>query len=342
VNDPVFLLGAEAAGSFLIGVALSAHAEVRWVGGFDWALDWPERSSGEWPALLEYWHRIALSPRARELRVRIDPSLELPDLVRELLEQQRGSPEQQIVASAAARYAQIVALWPSARFVYVHRSAHAGATPVERARVRESEREWRSVAAEIAPHARLELRYADLVSAPRAQLARVCDFVGIAYDDALLSRSHGPHIRPPRTRGTLLRRLSAATSRALGQATRLRARSLAALRSVVRDGEDLGRQADARVEQTHEAVAAQRLRDEPIAASIGSELRDAGTQRARALPEPIADREEPGDFRARAVFGTGGVRHGLSLRTVRALGASSTEEDPFAEKARSGSICEEV
>ena len=329
MNDPIFLLGAEAAGSFLIGVALSTHEHVRWVGSFDWALDWPERSGGEW---LEFWHRIALSPRARELRVRIDPALELPELVRELLEQQRDSHAQQIVASAASRYAQILSLWPNARFVYLHRSTHAGSTEIERARARESAREWRSLAAEIDSHARLELRYADLVSAPRAQLVRVCDFVGVPYREGMLSRPHGSYPRVPRTRGSWLRQLGAATLRALGRATRLRARSLASLRGAVRDGEDFGGEADARVEQSHEPIAAQRLGDEPIAASIGCELGDAQSERARALPQPIADREEPGDLRACAVFGTGGVRHVRTLRTALALGESSTDEERPAEK----------
>lgn len=321
--DPVFLLGPEPAGALLIGVALSSHDEVHWAGDFDWALDWPDHQPGEWPPLIPYWQRIALSQRARELRARIDPSLGFAALVRTMLEQQCAARRGLHVLSAGSRYASLLALWPRARFVYVHR---AGDDPHQR----QAAREWRGVAAEISPGARYELRYEALVSAPAVEIARVCEFLGIAYSEALLRHPHTLDARlrnDPLTRGALAQRLGAATKSALVHARNLRTRSIAALRSLASNREHLGREANPRVEQPHDAVEAQRSGDETVAARVALELRDPQAQNAGAVPQAVAHREQPGELGARVVFGTGGVRHVHALRNPRPRSASSTASE---------------
>lgn len=50
----------------------------------------------------------------------------------------------------------------------------------------DTERNWDAVKPLLAPENRLELRFEDLVSDPEAELARVCAFMGVDYDPAML------------------------------------------------------------------------------------------------------------------------------------------------------------
>ncbi len=190
MGEPFFLLGVERAGLSLVELMLRAHPELAFCGDIDFALAWPEHDEGDWPPLVPYWQHLSLSREARSLGLRIDPKLAFPDLARSLLEQLRGTEQRPFGAAVHAHYARLVRLWPRARFLYLARAAgrpmaiSASADAWER--LRESDREWRSVAARIAPERRIELRYEKLVAALPTELARVCGFLGVSFDPGLL------------------------------------------------------------------------------------------------------------------------------------------------------------
>lgn len=193
MEEPVFLIGAEREGMLLLGLMLDAHPEIAWGREFDWAVDWEDVELGDWPPLIPYWQRVALSPRVRELGLTIDPTLGVPDLVRSLLDQQRARRDAALFGATAQRHAdRLLRLWPRARFLYLQRSAPRSGEPrladSEVARLRDADREWRRIAAEIAPLRRLELRYEELVSAPSRALEQVCAFLGVRFDANVLSR----------------------------------------------------------------------------------------------------------------------------------------------------------
>jgi hypothetical protein len=178
--EPFFLLGAERDGLLLLELMLAAHPELAWRGGFDYALEWHGDDSEEGPPLVPYWRHLALSLRARQLGVRIDPTLDFPALVRSLLEEQRGGSAPPYGVSLHAHYERALRFWPRARFVHLGRAVPRG--DAEWHRLRESERAWRRIAAEIAPERRLELRYETLLADLAGQLARVCAFLGVRFD----------------------------------------------------------------------------------------------------------------------------------------------------------------
>ena len=189
MQDAFFLLGAERAGLLLLELALSAHPLLAWDGDFDFPLDFEEPELGEWPPLVPTWQKLARSPRVRARRLRIDPALAFPALVRSLHAQQRERARAPLFGlSVHGHYDRLLRLFPAARFVYVGRSggrvpASSGAS----AALRESERAWRTIAAEIHPQRRLELRYEQLVAAPARELGRVCELLGVCFEPRMLT-----------------------------------------------------------------------------------------------------------------------------------------------------------
>jgi hypothetical protein len=190
LRDPFFLLGAERAGLLLLELMLTAHPGVRWGGDFDYALAWTDSEHADWPPLIPYWQQLALSPRVKQLRVKIDPTLGFADLVRSLLDQQRGSGDLLFGVAAHDHYDRALRLWPRARFLHLARSTSRGTAETDAASdaqfLRESDRLWRKIAAEIEPNRRLELRYETLVADLPGELRRVCDFLGLGFDAGLL------------------------------------------------------------------------------------------------------------------------------------------------------------
>jgi len=174
----------------LVELMLAAHPDIGFGGDFDYAISWSDSEYAEyaeWPPLIPYWQHLALSPRLRELGLKIDPALGFADLVRSLLAQQRGATAWPFGVAAHGRYDRLLRLWPRARFVYVSRATSREAVAREAASLRESDRSWRKIAAQIEQNRRLELRYETLLANLPTELARVCGFLGVSFDPGMLS-----------------------------------------------------------------------------------------------------------------------------------------------------------
>ena len=138
----------------LVELMLSAHPDVGFGGDFDYAISWSDSDYAEyaeWPPLIPYWQHLALSPRVKELGLKIDPGLGFADLVRSLLEQHRGAGKRPFGVAAHGRYERLLPLWPRARFVYVSRATSrlgaVGGIASNAESLRESDRSWRKIAA---------------------------------------------------------------------------------------------------------------------------------------------------------------------------------------------------
>jgi hypothetical protein len=212
MEEPVFLVGAARSGIALLELMLGAHPSVHWCGEIDFALEWDETQDGEWPPLVPYWQHLATSPRVRARRLLIDPTLAFPALVKSLLLQQRPRSSAEIVgASVHDHYARLVRLWPDARFIYL--GSDAALDEDDARSLHRAARRWRSVAAEIPMGRRLEVRYESLVLYPRLELERVCRFLELVYEPAMLTE-------PVVLRGADGAWLAEAECEALGEAPR--------------------------------------------------------------------------------------------------------------------------
>jgi hypothetical protein len=165
MEAPVFLLGAERSETSRLARALDAHPQIAWPCEFDFALDWPPASADrDWPELIDYWSALAERREAREHRLVIRAELDFPALVRSLRAQLAARARKPIVGLTAHRnFARLLALWPDAIFLQLLRDDRADARlcglPAGRV---------------------LESRCEALERDPERELARICEFLGVA------------------------------------------------------------------------------------------------------------------------------------------------------------------
>jgi hypothetical protein len=166
MEAPVFLLGAERSDTSRLARALGAHPQIAWPCEFDFALDWPPAAPDrEWPELIDYWSALAERREAREHKLVIRAELDFPALVRSLRAQLAARARKPIVGLTAHRhFDRLLALWPDAIFLQLLRDDRSDPQPFGRR-----------------PAGRvLESRCEALERNPQRELARICDFLGVA------------------------------------------------------------------------------------------------------------------------------------------------------------------
>jgi hypothetical protein len=264
---PVFLVAAERSGTTLLRLMLDGHPQIAWPAEFDFALERPAVERGE-RHREAFWRMLRESRQALQARVEIDESLELPDLVRSLLEQLRRRSSKPVFGVTVHRgFDQLLPLWPDARFIHLLRDGRA----VARSHVqmgwagnawaaskawRDAERACQALERALEPSRLLEVRYEELVRNPPGELARICAFLGVPWDARMLSYPTRSRYELPRAeridgwRAQLSRRDWAQLEAAIGPLLRERgyepgpyppADLSAPVRAVLRVGDRAGR-----------------------------------------------------------------------------------------------------
>lgn len=198
VDNPVFLVGAERSGTTLLRLMLGHHPDLAWVNEFEYAVDMVS-DDGRFPDLEQYtaWlqrHRIF---RASECT--IDPALDYPALVRDFLEQRRRrAGKAQVHATCHRHFDRLLHIWPEARFIHLVRDGRdvarsvigmgwAGNVYTAASRWIEAERLWEQLRARLSEDRWIELKYELLLAEPERELTRICEFIGVAFDPAMLA-----------------------------------------------------------------------------------------------------------------------------------------------------------
>ncbi len=195
---PIFLIGAERSGTTLLRLMLDGHPQVSWCHEFEYAVD-QVSDAGEWPDLEEYhdWletHRIFLANQFS-----VDKSLSYRDLLKSFLLQKCDRHSKPIVGATVHRhFDRLLSLWPNARLIYILRDGRdvarsnigmgwAGNVWSGSRRWIEVENDWRRLKPALPDEQWTELRYENLIVHPEQELTRLCEFVGVSYDPAMMS-----------------------------------------------------------------------------------------------------------------------------------------------------------
>lgn len=198
VDRPLFLVGAERSGTTLLRLMLEHHPRLAFRNEFEFVVDLVG-DDGAWPSIDAYtdWlstHRIFLNAGFS-----VDESLSYPDLCRDFLEQHRaGSGKDLVGATVHRHFDRLLLIWPEARFIHLVRDPRdvansnigmgwAGNVWHGAGRWVEAEQLWDAFHVKLAPSDWITVTYEELVADPRPVLARICAFIGIDYDDAMLS-----------------------------------------------------------------------------------------------------------------------------------------------------------
>ncbi|MCL6650032.1 MAG: sulfotransferase [Chloroflexi bacterium] len=198
IETPCFLVGAERSGTTMTRLMLSAHPAIAWSSEFEYAVDLVPDQGG-WPDLTAYYDYLA-GVRSFVLHGHaIDRSLDYPALVDSFLVQtaaRKGTPAV-VGATVHRHFDRLLRIWPDARFIHMLRDprdvgrsviAKGWAGNMWTAVVRwiEAEQLWAALRGRLEPDRVHEMRYEELVRNPEGELDRLCRFLGVAYDPAML------------------------------------------------------------------------------------------------------------------------------------------------------------
>ena len=197
IENPVFLVGAERSGTTALRLMLDHHPRVAWKYEFELSVEFLPREGG-WPVMSAYHNWLENHRVFRASGLTLDRSLDYPGLMNDFMRQIRETNGKPITGTTVhLHFDRILRIWPQARFIHLVRDPRdvaksvigmgwAGNVWVGVEVWIEAEGLWDNLRAELSPDRHIELQFESLMTQPEAELRRLCDFLGIEYDPAML------------------------------------------------------------------------------------------------------------------------------------------------------------
>jgi hypothetical protein len=220
VEQPLFLVGSERSGTTLLRLMLDHHPRIAFLFEFEYSVRFiPDEG---WPDLHEYHAFLESIYFSEETNMIIDKSLDYPHLIDSFLRQKRERDGKPLVgATVHYDFDRLLRIWPDARFIHLVRDGRdvarsiiemgwAGNMYTAVDRWIDAEQLWSRVSQVVPSSRRIELQFEALVSEPEATLTKLCEFIGVSYDPAMLDYTKSTKFDPPSTKsiGQWKRKLS--------------------------------------------------------------------------------------------------------------------------------------
>lgn len=198
ISEPIFLVGAERSGTTLLRLMLDHHPKLSFYSEFEYAVDRISDSSS-WPELNDYYQWLETHRIFQSSKFKIDRTLSYPQLIESFLDQKRDRDGKPLVGATVHRhFDRLLQIWSDARFIHIIRDPRDVArscvgkgwagnvwTGVER--WIEAERLWVKLSQTIPADRRIELTYENLILEPIETLTRLCHFMNLPYDKAMIN-----------------------------------------------------------------------------------------------------------------------------------------------------------
>lgn len=194
-EDLVFICGALRSGTTLLRIMVNDHPGLLNPGEMDFLFECPEDGAG--PAAFEaYFNDLSHNRVFSSLGLTLDRSLGARDLIRDLVHQLR-KPGRKLSINIHRHFDRIPDFFPNARYVHLLRDPRdvakssigmgwAGNVYYGVNHWIASERDFERLAARV-PAGRIHrMRNEELVRQPARELTRLCAFLGVSYDPAML------------------------------------------------------------------------------------------------------------------------------------------------------------
>ena len=198
IERPFFIVGAERSGTTLLRLMLDHHPLLACHFEFEHAVE-IVGDDGSFPPIEEY-HRWLPSRRSfTDSGVTVDASLDYPRLVDSFLAQKRDRDGKKLVgATVHKHFNRLRYIWPDARFIHIIRDGRdvarscvaigwAGNTWGGADRWIDAETLWDELQPKLSPADYCEIHYEDLIADPRKVLTRLCELIGVDFDEAMFS-----------------------------------------------------------------------------------------------------------------------------------------------------------
>jgi len=209
VQEPIFLLGAHRSGTTLLGLMLRGHSTIGWMGEFEYAVDFIDATTGEFPDRSEFERALNTDRRFRARGFQLDPELSPRELADSMLTQTMESQQKPRIGAAMHRhFERALDLWPDARVIHLLRDGRdvalsriklgwAGNVWSSAPAWAEIEESWDALHPPLAPEQVHEVRYEELVAEPERELSHICTFLGIDYEPNMLRYPDRSNYAPP-------------------------------------------------------------------------------------------------------------------------------------------------
>jgi len=192
IETPIFLIGSERSGTTLLRLMLDHHPQIAFNLESEFLVS-EISGTGTFPEMTGYLDRLRQNRVFRHSRFVIREDLDYPALVNDFL-QQKLQRDRKGVAGATVHYgfSKLQFIWPAAKYIYMLRDGRdvassvvemgwAGNVYVGANWWLEAEREWAACRRSLPPDRWIEVRYEELIADTGAQLARICDFIGVSF-----------------------------------------------------------------------------------------------------------------------------------------------------------------
>ena len=196
IKTPIFLVGAERSGTTLLRLMLDHHPQIAFNYEFEYAVD-QMGADGHWPDLSSYHEYLSYHRIFKDSGFQIDSSLDYPTLVNSFLLQKQKRDQKPIIgATVHHQFHHLAKIWPQAKFIHIIRDGRDVArsnilmgwagnffTSVELWIT--AENLWAKLSRQLKPEQNITIRYENLIQAPETELTKLCEFIGVTFDQAM-------------------------------------------------------------------------------------------------------------------------------------------------------------
>lgn len=206
--EPFFLVGAERSGTTLLRLMLTHHPQIRCLLESSYLVDYLTPEGGE-PDGKTVREQLSADRVAQHSGFSLAPGESFVDAARAFVANDSEASGKGIFgATIHRRLPTILQLWPQARFVNLIRDPRDVAPSVVAMGWSgntwhgsrfwlEAQRDAQQLFTQLEPGFGLKIRFEDLVAEPVATLTKICEFLGCAYDPAMLSYPEHSSYPPP-------------------------------------------------------------------------------------------------------------------------------------------------
>ena len=196
IETPIFLTGSERSGTTLLRLMLDHHPQIAFNLESEFLVTGISET-GAFPDMASYRRALRENRVFRHSRFDIRDDLDYPALMNDFLRQKLERDRKSVVgATVHYGFGKLRYVWPEAKYIYMLRDGRdvassivemgwAGNAFIGANWWLEAEREWAALRGSLAPDRWIEVRYEELIGNPAAQLARICDLIGVGFSERM-------------------------------------------------------------------------------------------------------------------------------------------------------------
>lgn len=206
--SPCFLVGSERSGTTMLRLMLNQHPEICFHHEFVYSVE-KIKTNGELPDLDSYVDYLA-NDRVFQLdNLQIKDADDYVEVVRNFLVQIQNKANKPIVGATVHRNIQhLPKIWPDCKFIHIVRDPRdvtmsyvqmgwGGHVWVAADTWLELERQWNDFTLTLPADRFITIKYEDLVHNPEGVLSKLCGFLGVLYNENMMSYSENSTYSSP-------------------------------------------------------------------------------------------------------------------------------------------------